>query len=312
MKLYLGIDGGGTKTEAVLLDAKERELACITGGSTNPHAVGYDTAIAELKAILDRSIAQAQAQSSSVPPRFRIALGMAGVSTDEERSLITETVTAYLSEKRIEGEAFVTNDAEIALTATLGREHGVLAIAGTGSIVFGCTPEGERYRTGGWGHLLGDEGSGYRIGLDTLQAVMRSYDGVYPPTAMTRLITEAHGYHTITELKGYIYQPGIKKQDIAHFARYAIEASASGDEVACQVVERNALELAGHAITLINKHASFHCADVVLSGSIFKHSALFNESFRQQVSAAFPQLRMHDALHTPAYGAALLAARRTP
>lgn len=127
---------------------------------------------------------------------------------------------------------WVVSEGEIALMATLGHTHGVLCISGTGSIVYGFTLEGERYRAGGWGHLLGDEGSGYRIGQRALQVVMQSYDGVLPPTRLTPLLLKKLKLRDISELKTRVYQMDWGKTETASIARLAIEAAESGDKAA--------------------------------------------------------------------------------
>ncbi len=308
VKRYIGVDGGGTKTELVITDEAGIQLGSLIGGSTNPHSMGFEAAVTELSALLKQAVEAYGAKEM----RWSIGLGMAGVGTPEEQAAMSAAVTDALPGLLAEDgtKVHVMNDAEIALASTLEREHGVLVISGTGSIVFGRTPDGIQYRVGGWGHLLGDEGSGYKVGLDTLQTVMRSYDGVLPETMMTQLIIDAYGFSSITELKGYIYRPEVKKLDIADFAKYAIIASKSNDELAAQLIERNSLELAGHTYTLIGKHPWFTQADLVLSGSIFSHSELFRDTFRQHLASAYPHVRIHEAKRSPAYGAARLAKAR--
>lgn len=274
MKLFVGIDGGGTKTEICVINAAGLELTRLSGGPSNPQAIGFDDAVRELTQLLNQALSSIREDDGGTgtpgPERSEelggldkrevlgecekldklgapgqrwelgLCLGMAGVDTHEDRERVTFAIRSYFEQTGVEAKLLVTNDAEIALMATLDRSFGVLAIAGTGSIVFGRTPDGDCYRVGGWGHLLGDEGSGYRIGLDTLHAVMRSYDGIDPPTAMTPMIEQAYGWERIVELRRYIYQPHIKKQDVAAFARYAIEAAAAGDPPARRLIERSA------------------------------------------------------------------------
>lgn len=346
VKLFVGIDGGGTKTEICVINAAGLELTRLSGGPSNPQAIGFDDAVRELTQLLNQALSSIREDDGGTgtpgPERSEelggldkrevlgecekldklgapgqrwelgLCLGMAGVDTHEDRERVTFAIRSYFEQTGVEAKLLVTNDAEIVLMATLDRSFGVLAIAGTGSIVFGRTPDGDCYRVGGWGHLLGDEGSGYRIGLDTLHAVMRSYDGIDPPTAMTPMIEQAYGWERIVELRRYIYQPHIKKQDVAAFARYAIEAAAAGDPPARRLIERSAAALAEQTSALVRKHAWFAQADLVLSGSVFRYSELYRKTFRERLEAAWPDLRLHEARQAPAYGAARLALQLLP
>ncbi|SDD39338.1 BadF-type ATPase [Paenibacillus sp. UNCCL117] len=330
MKLFIGVDGGGTKTDVYVADADGNELGRYIGGSTNPHSVGFEVASSRLGSYLIEALASVRAgmpenshdreadasvQTAAVPAarysgQLGVCLALSGVDTPEEREKVSRAITAILEQAGICTELCVTNDAESALMAALGREYGMLAIAGTGSIVFGRTPDGARYRVGGWGHLLGDGGSGYRIGLDALQAIMRSYDGIDPPTSMTKAVLESRGWTELLELKAYIYGPQIHKQHIAEFARVAIGAASEEDPAAMRIVKRNALELAAQAEALALKNRWFAQDSLGLGGSIFKHSALFESIFRSRLAEALPDLRLQLSDKPPAYGAARLAAAR--
>ncbi|MEK8132327.1 BadF/BadG/BcrA/BcrD ATPase family protein [Paenibacillus filicis] len=313
VKLFLGVDGGGTKTDVYVADSAGNELGRCFGGSTNPHAIGFETAASRIGALLLEALALTGAGSSTGPAGTEpvgVCLALSGIDLPAERENMSRAVSGLLRASGIPARMLVTNDAESALMAALGREEGMLAIAGTGSIVFGRTPDGTRYRVGGWGHLLGDGGSGYRLGLDALQAVMRSHDGVDPPTAMTRRLLDSRGWHEISELKTYIYGPEITKQHVAEFARCAIETARDGDPSAMRIITRHAAELAAQALTLAGKDPWFAEGHLGLSGSIFTHSELYEAEFRQRIADALPALKLLKMLKPPSYGAARLAAVR--
>jgi N-acetylglucosamine kinase-like BadF-type ATPase len=306
----IGIDGGGTKTEAVVLGADGKQLSALTGKATNPHAVGFDTAMQHLTELLSEIWTNpAYGREFCIG----IAIGLAGVDSPQEKQKVLEAMERFLQQQSVKSTVSISNDAEIGLMATLGKQQGLVVISGTGSIVYGITPEGDKLRTGGWGHLLGDQGSGYAIGLQTLRAVMQSHDGVYSQTRMTELILKEYGFLSPVELKSYIYAPVIKKQDIADFARFCIvSAEEHQDEQAILILHLAAEELAMQTKALIHKHPAFASGDLVLSGSIFKHSCYMYKSFESQIRDTFPQLHIHMARQTPAYGAALLALAADP
>lgn len=308
MQLVIGIDGGGTKTEAIALDLERNILLRLTGESTNPHAVTFPTALNNLGKLLDALSTSPEVKGAQWKA---VALGLSGISTVEEQNAVYRYMKIYQEDRGLHFDCSLQNDAQIALMATLGREEGIIAISGTGSIVFGLTPAAEQYRAGGWGHILGDEGSGYDIGLRTLKAVTRSYDGILPPTRMTELLLQEYGFPAVSDLRSYIYKESVHKSDIAKFAEIGVRACEQGDSTAFNLVAQSARDLAAAAIAVIGKNDWFASCDLVTTGSIFKHSPTYAKTFSESVAATYPAVNLHASVHPPAYGAALLALKRS-
>jgi N-acetylglucosamine kinase-like BadF-type ATPase len=313
LRVYVGVDGGGTNTDAAIISEFGEILARLSGGPTNPHSVPPEQALSELQRVLEQLFNLVSDLSTNCEG---ICLGMSGVDTIQERQLIADAVNNYMkNSNRHKSDAcpvWVVSEGEIALMASLGHTHGVLCISGTGSIVYGFTLEGERYRAGGWGHLLGDEGSGYRIGQRALQVVMQSYDGVLPPTGLTPLLIKKLNLRDISELKARVYQSDWGKTETASIARLAIEAAESGDEAARALIIEEAGQLAITAKALIARHPEFATTQVVLSGSLFRYAALFRNTFIQKLSGYYEELDFvyREDATAPAVGAAQLARRR--
>ncbi|HBU84516.1 MAG TPA: N-acetylglucosamine kinase [Paenibacillus sp.] len=313
MRVYVGVDGGGTNTDAAIISEFGEILARLRGGPTNPHSVPPEQALSELQRVLEQLFNLVSDLSTNCEG---ICLGMSGVDTIQERQLIADAVNNYMkNSNRHKSDAcpvWVVSEGEIALMASLGHTHGVLCISGTGSIVYGFTLEGERYRAGGWGHLLGDEGSGYRIGQRALQVVMQSYDGVLPPTGLTPLLIKKLNLREISELKARVYQSDWGKTETASIARLAIEAAESGDEATRALIIEEAGQLAITAKALIARHPEFATTQIVLSGSLFRYAALFRNTFIQKLSGYYKELDFvyREDAPAPAVGAAQLARRR--
>lgn len=307
MRYVIGIDGGGTKTEALVVAEDGTELGGFTVKSTNPHAVTFEQATMHMSELLDLVFSAPETNRMTCAA---ICLGLAGVDTEEERRRFREYLEHYRSERSLAFDIFLNNDAQIALMATLGDDIGIIVISGTGSIAFGLTEDRRKFRVGGWGHLLGDEGSGYDIGLRALRTAMRSYDGIEPPTMLTGMIMEAYGFKSITDLRTYIYQPHMKKHDIAKFAELCIRADEAGDGAAGAIVQAAAKDLSDTAAALVRKDASFEQCSLVTTGSIFKYSKRFAESFQSGLLESAPRIRIYPSAREPAYGAALLAWRQ--
>ena len=306
LQYVIGIDGGGTKTEALVLSEDGRVRNGFTGGAANPRAVTFETASQNIAQLLDQVFAEPELEPNSCTA---VCLGLAGVDSPDERMQMRQFIENYRNERGLPFAIQITNDAQIALTASLGSDCGIIVISGTGSIAYGWTPEGKAYRTGGWGHLLGDEGSGYDIGSSVLKAVMHAYDGLNPPTALTGMIMDAYGFGAITDLKSYIYAPHIQKSDIAKFAEFAIRAAEDRDETAERIIRQAAEKLAETAAALVRKDSWFATCDLVTSGSIFAHSDLFAKTFAERLKPLAPGIRLQPSSRKPAYGAALMARR---
>lgn len=310
MRVYAGIDGGGTNTDAALISDTGDIVAQVSGGPSNPYSVSPEQAVPELERVLDQLFG---ANHELLTKCDGICLGMSGIDKMQERHMISDVVVQYM--KRRLPDAFntcpvwIVTEGETALMASLGSTRGVLCISGTGSIIYGFTSEGTRYRAGGWGHLLGDEGSGYRIGQRALQSVMQSHDGILPPTRLTALLLQELGLKEPTELKDRVYRIGWGKKETASLARLAIAAAEAGDPVASDLVTDEARQLAETARALIARDPEFPAAPVVLSGSLFRHSALYREAFMQQLSRYYEGLEYVQTEHAPppAIGAARLA-----
>ncbi|WP_248925768.1 N-acetylglucosamine kinase [Paenibacillus hamazuiensis] len=266
---FIGIDGGGTKTACVIGDECGHVLAVVHGDSSNVKSKPWD----EVKAVLSGLLGQALKASGSDRSQLAgVFLGLAGTDRPEEKG----PVLAYMSELLPPGvPVTLQNDAVTALAAGTWGEAGIVLIAGTGSIACGYLPETQRYvRVGGWGYLLGDEGSGFDIGRQALAAVMRQFDGRGEETALTALALEHFGLERPEQLITYIYaQPNVRAS-IADASKLVLAAAKQGDAVAERIVSeaiRQLLELAQtvRARLLDGGPAEDRRLPLVLSGGVF-------------------------------------------
>ncbi|NMO97938.1 BadF/BadG/BcrA/BcrD ATPase family protein [Paenibacillus lemnae] len=306
MNIYIGMDGGGTKTEMVAVDEHGEVVSRYAGKSTNPYVVTFQGAMEELARVLDELLPPLQVTDLLCKGA---CFGMSGISSEAEQQQVQDFMREYQQQRNLSFPLTLTTEAEISLMAALEQDYGVLVISGTGSNTYGITNSGQRFRAGGWGHILGDEGSGYQIGLLTLKSIIKSHEGILPPTIMTERIKEHYHFQSMLDLKAYIYQPSIQKSDVASFARFCIEAARDGDETAIAIIMQQAAEIADTAAALITRHPELSQTDVVCTGSVFKYSELFNETFKHLLLERYPQITFPKALndYTAGHGAALLA-----
>jgi glucosamine kinase len=239
-RLFAGIDGGGTKTLAVVVDQDGVERGRGLAGSANYGVVGQERAVAHINA----AVSQALAQTDNVGKLAAAWIGLAGVDrpTDRQRLFPLLQPLAPVIE--------LGNDGELALAA-LPRTQGVAVIAGTGAIVLGRDGRNEVIRASGWGHVFGDEGSGYDVGRLALQAAARAADGRGPSTALLPALVEHWNFSDPTGLIDRVYHDS-RPGDIARLSSVVFSVAREGDLTARRIVRHAAEELALAVETVAN------------------------------------------------------------
>jgi N-acetylglucosamine kinase-like BadF-type ATPase len=294
----IGLDAGGTKTVCLLADLEGRVLAEARGEGANLQAAGELEVEKVLHDVMDRVI------GDRPEPPAAIVLGMAGV----DRAGDAEVMRNVLRRIGYKARLRITNDALIALVAAIGHEPGLVLIAGTGSIAYGRNARDEAARAGGWGYVLGDEGSGYWIGRHALRAVVRESDGRGHPTAMTPLVLAHFGATRPEDLVHVIYDGAVRPSAIAAVARAVQTAAEDGDELARQILAVGARELASSARAVIARLGlQDEAFDVVLSGGVMRAVPRLAAEVELQVRALAPRCRVQMLPREPAHGAVALA-----
>lgn len=285
----LGVDGGGSKTLAIIVNEHGQEIGRGIAGSTNYHTIGLEKATQHIHTAATQAAQAAHCQL----PLYTAWLGLAGV----DRASDLEHFTPYLS--TLATHVQLTNDAELLLA---GLEHalGVALIAGTGSIAWGRDVDGHNARAGGWGHLLGDEGSGYAIGQQALQAAVRASDGRGPHTLLLARILDAWQLQKAEQLISHVYSEPDKAR-IASLSSVVLRCADAGDPVATTIVQHAAQELA-LAVRAVSQNLTFPRQEIplALGGGLLLNETEFriqvlhdihqNQSIKQVVCVAQPAL----------------------
>lgn len=241
MSWVVGVDGGGTRTRAVVLDAEGVEV----GRAEGPGVVVTRERAAVAVHAVSTTVKAAVEEAGGRLPVDALWAGLAGAGQDAART----AVLGALVKAGLASVVHVGTDVEAAFHDAFGEGPGILLISGTGSIAWARTDAGFRVRVGGWGHHLGDEGSGYWIGLAALRAVVRAEDGRDPPTALTAPVLERCGQRHARGLIGWV--DGATKGDVAALAPLAAEIAAAGDPAAEAVIAEAVGHLDAHvAVTL--------------------------------------------------------------
>jgi len=280
MQAVLGIDGGGTRTRASIV-AGERVLAHAENGSIKRLRVGAEAAEENLRALLKDVYAEA-----GVPGVRAASVGVASASMPGT----AEWINAVFQEFGVE-RSEVVGDEVIALDAAFRGGPGILQIAGTGSNTIGRAPDGSRESAGGWSSRLGDEGSGYWIGLHSVRRALNAYDREEPTQILTR-VGEIWGTSSLEDLINLgDSTPG---PDFAALAPAMNELAEAGDPVALDVLRQAAADLVEFVLLvrakLRRKHSITVEVPVAWTGGVIEKMRLVREAFFAGLSAAAPQM----------------------
>src|SRR6266566_4624792 len=178
MTYFLGVDGGASKTAALVTDDAGKPLGTGIAGPSNHLRVGIETAARNIERAVNKALVTANVASREIIWAY---CGIAGADHPAHRQEVVDSLSVFFPR----GNFTVDNDARIALSGAIGFGPGVVVIAGTGSVAVGRNAAGEEARAGGWGPIVGDEGSGYAIARGGLAGVLCQFDGRGPATTMT-------------------------------------------------------------------------------------------------------------------------------
>lgn len=226
----IGIDGGGTKTTGAICDSTGRVAAIVTGDASNPLSRPWPEVEKTIRHLIKELTRRVAIEESRVDA---IYMGLAGA----DRPAVSAKIEAAF-QREWQGRLWIDNDAVPALYSGTWGEPGVVLIAGTGSIAYAVHRDHSRYRVGGWGYLLGDEGSGFDVGRQGAIAVLRAFDGRGDATALTPLMLGHYGLTSPAELIAHIYGSDNPRKQLGDCSRLVEEAASQGDEVALRIMEQ--------------------------------------------------------------------------
>jgi N-acetylglucosamine kinase-like BadF-type ATPase len=294
----LGIDAGGSKTVALLATLDGRVVAEARAGGANLRIHGELAVEKTLHEVIDRVL------DGSAERPGAVCLGMAGVDRHDDAA----TIRGVMRRLGFRDRTLIVNDALIALVAGAGEPLGLVLVAGTGSIAYGVNAHGVAARSGGWGPVLADEGSGYWIGRRALVALMRHADGRGPRTALTPMVLERLRLTRPDELVQEVYDGAERRELVAALGPVVAEARAGGDAVAAEILTDAAAELVLAAASVIGRlDMRGDVFPTFLSGGIFRSIPWLTEEVTSRLAEVAPRSEVSLLLAEPASGALALA-----
>ena len=292
---YLGVDGGGTKTTAVVTDENGNIITKKTGGTINFYSVGTDIARRNLSDLMNEITAETEIQSFS-----GAFIGCSALDCEADSKTADMLCKGVINADKLK----MHSDVYIALKSVKDAKCPCVAICGTGSIAAGEDENGNIYVTGGWGHILGDEGSAYSIAVTALKncctLIDRGEDG-----AILKAANEFFGVTDFRKAIDIIYSPDMTKDKLARFASVVGKLADEGDELSAGIMVHEALFFDAPVHYLLQKVKN--CDILGLYGGVFQNNKIFREKFIELVSHGHPELTIKLIETPPEETAALLA-----
>lgn len=300
-KYLIGLDGGGTKTKCVITDMRFQPLYECQGGPSNFLIIGTEKVS---ETILTLVLDCVSFLNISVEEIASIFIGTTGAGRVSDANKLKDDFIAYSLSKGYSFNTFnVESDARIALEGAFSGKAGSLLIAGTGSVIFGKDSKGQIHRVGGFGRLIGDEGSGNTIGRRGLNQVAKDLDGRGEKTELTKLLNVHFGISDTPQLITEVYRNNF---DMATFAPKVIEAAKNGDNAANRILEEESDELILHVKSIFNMIGEESMKLCLVGGTIATEN-YYAEMFRRKIETQLPKVKIIMAENPPEIGAAFMA-----
>jgi len=306
----LGIDGGGSKTDAWIGEVDDRGALTVVGRAagppSNPRAVGFE---ASEKAITESIDAARRASRIEGAPIESVCLALAGAGRASEQDELRARFAAAGWTARIR---FV-HDGWAALASAFDDPIGVALIAGTGSLAFARDRSSREARAGGWGYWFGDEGSGFDLGRQTLRAVSRAVDGRGPATSLVQLVFEQFGIREGSQLVEVLYKAESPRGRIATLAPLVFAAADQSDGPALAILDDAAAALSEHVVALVERLAFPRVGfPLALAGGLLIHGSTLRARLLDALAARGLMPAAPFVVREPVVGALRIASREPP
>ncbi|MCO5215780.1 MAG: hypothetical protein M9950_06455 [Thermomicrobiales bacterium] len=295
---YLGIDGGQTSTTAILADETGVVMAMGTGSAcdhiTGPH--GYERNREAIHSAIASTLSQTTIAAEAI---VSVGMGLTSAPRELQATPIFERIVREVLQPE---HIWIDHDVAGNLAGASAGAPGVVVIAGGGSISYGINKTGVEGKAGGLGYLMGDEGSGWWIGLQALQAAAKAVDGRGPETALLPFVLDHYRLATIRHIVGVIYGANFRRDEVSSIAGDVSQLAVT-DAVAASIVDRAGVLLAEMAVATIRQiHTAGELVDVYPTGGVFR-SERITASFSDQLEELWPETIVRQPQFAPVYGA---------
>jgi len=288
MRYYISVDGGGTKINAVLFDDNLRLLGYGRGEGVNTLFNTYEQVERAVKTCIEETMSSYKG----------VTIEKAYISTLGPKKLFAQTLEAVSTVK----EVMMISEETMILLSGIQQKNGLVAMAGTGSRTSWVVNEETLCLIGGWGGLLGDQGSGFDIGRNGLAAAAKAYEGWGPETVLCAMIRDEWKLDDYREVISHIYTAPSYYFLIASVARIVSNAACSGDKVAISIFREAGRDMAFQAISLAKRLSISNGIPIVISGGAWKGCKVMFDNFCSTLKREYPQASIHVPLFEPVMG----------
>jgi N-acetylglucosamine kinase-like BadF-type ATPase len=295
MKYVIGVDGGGTKTEASAYDSNGKVIATAIKGFANllnNEEIALNNIVSSIKEITEKL---------GTEELNGVYLGIAGSEVGENLKIISDTI-----KRELKIDCVVMNDAEIALKAMLKGKDGILTIAGTGSVAFGIN-DNISSRCGGWGNLLGDEGSGYKISIEAIKRMIYEEENCIEKSKLTKKIMEYLEINSVDEVTKFVYSS--TKDEIAALTPIVARLGEVGDEIAAEILINEGRELA-KTVENVYRKLGFNKCSIALVGGVIRKARVLRNAFEDYLRENIVIEDIVDQEISPTMGAYYISKRK--
>jgi N-acetylglucosamine kinase-like BadF-type ATPase len=307
MKYILGVDGGATKTTAVIATAAGEKLAESVSSASNFLSVGVENAIKNLNNAVYGAMEKAGIGKDAI---FESSgFGFAGFNVPDDLITYRKIVENEKLKKHLKlSKTLICNDTRIGLEAGSSAENKIIIIAGTGSNCFGVNERGEQAGATGWDYILADEGSGYSVSIKALRAVMREYDGRGKKTMLTGEILKKLDLKKAIEIVNWVYGRPFSKKRIGQFSEVVCRCAYRGDSICIKILHEEAMESVlsvesvARKLGLLDKRT-----DLVFVGGLFRCEKYFKDVVTKELKSRFDNIDFSPLIEKPVSGAVKLA-----
>lgn len=306
MKFYAGVDGGGTKTRAIIIKENGEIIGIGNSGPSNFNDIGIDKAISHINTALKKATQENEFNLNRLNSIF---LGLGGVLTKNDKILVKDNLLNYYDKKV---DFYIENDTRISLAGGLAGKEGIVLIVGTGSICYGRTIENNEWQTGGWGPKIDDVGSGYYLGIEALKALVRSKDGRLEETKLTDSIYNKLNISNINQIIRVLYYNNtFNRTKIASLSKLVVKHAINGDEIACNILDKATDELTLLVETVVDK-LGYKTKEIPLTvtGGLAHSHPIFEKLLYKKIQESIPNCKIIDPIMSPLKGAALCALKK--
>ncbi len=298
---FIGVDGGGSYSKAVLVDQNLNVLSHAKGDSLNFYSIGFKQAKENFSALIQTLLAGYESV-----PIHTVFIGMSAVDTEVNGPMVDSLVDGIIKPQHV----YMQSDLYVALMGHTFGKAGLMLVAGTGSMAVALDEQEKEYCYGGYGYLIGDQGSAYSIASQAIRDALLAFEGIAPKTTLQACLLQYFKIQNHRDIIGKLYPDHNPRKTIASFAEQVTAEAKKGDATAIRILSEAAQYLAKLASALIQKTNIRHLESIGISGGVFENDTFIRQAFNDAIHQEYPALQILFPQYSPEMGAAIAAVSR--